>query len=68
MQDAPREIFPWRQIVLFECCVYSAVTAAEDIRTAYTTYRIMEHDCLEKVVWYQFNILKPKTYFMYHQL
>jgi hypothetical protein len=31
--------------------VYSAVTTGEDIRTAYTMYRIMEHDCLEKVVW-----------------
>ena len=30
--------------------MYSAVTTAGDIRTTYTTCRIMEHDCLEKVV------------------
>jgi hypothetical protein len=42
--------------------VYSAVTTAEDIRIACTAYRIMEHGCLEKVVW-----LKVKVNFSLEQ-
>jgi hypothetical protein len=36
--------------------VYSTVTTGEDIRTACTAYRIIEHDCLEKVVWLEVKV------------